>query len=138
MQANPFASLVSREIRRAIRTKCDLSLALFRIEGGRSDAVPLLDLVTHCVKRNLRATDEYAVLADNLVAVLLLETDGAGASAYAQRLLHEMSTPRVSAQAHSYPSTIFDDFRAGNFGSPGGTPSPLEPNAHAAAAGRQE
>ena len=115
--ANTFMSRVNREIRRALRTRCDLSLALFTFDGGMPDAAAILDSIATRVARSLRETDEFAILGNRLVVVLLLETNLAGASTYAERMLRAMALSGVTAHAHSHPSPAFDDLLTGRLGS---------------------
>ena len=115
--ANTFMSRVNREIRRALRTRCDLSLTIFTSNGRGPDATTILDSIATLVARGLRETDEFAILGNSLVVVLLPETNLTGAVTYAERMLRAMALSGVTAQAHSHPSPAFDDLLAGRLGS---------------------
>jgi hypothetical protein len=119
-----------------MRTRCYLSLALFRLDGKVPDAAALIDSVATCVRRNMRETDAVANLGDGTVAVLLADTSFEGGSTYAQRILNDLPRHGVSARVESYPSPVFDDICAGRLGSlfPVATPVAQDPNATASGA----
>ncbi len=104
-----FAALVRTEIRRAARTRGALSLALFRADRLEPDTPRLLDSIAQCVALSMRETDVSAVLGERSVAVLLVETDDAGAHAFVRKIQRKIPLPGVASEVHTYPSPVFDE-----------------------------
>ena len=104
-----FLLQVQREKRRTDRSGAPLSIALFRlhIEGAeeRSDAHELLELL-RCIKRE---TDVLGYLGDDLIAVLLPDTDQQGVQGFTGKIMEHANSLHFIATHGMYPDSVFDE-----------------------------
>lgn len=109
----PFLKQLSREKRRADRSKAALSLVLCRLDQsapGPLSMGSLLDLL----RKSTRDTDFIGWLADEELAVLLPDTDREGALRFTEKLTAKVDSALLSATSVTYPDHVFDDIASGD------------------------
>jgi lipopolysaccharide/colanic/teichoic acid biosynthesis glycosyltransferase len=99
-----FLRELQREKIRSDRSKTCLSVSFFQLDGNKARAERLLQIV--CADK--RETDLIGYLGNGCVAVLLPETDAAGAERQAQRIVSRSGVPPLSPVTHTYPDQLFE------------------------------
>src|SRR5262245_15378262 len=107
-----FLKQLEREKRRTDRSKASLSLVLFRLDrrgdGSPGDVNRLLAVLC----RRKRETDIAGYLSDDLVAVLLPDTNEQGTLALARKVVAQAGDLQLSTVAATYPDRVFDALKA--------------------------
>ena len=108
-----FLKQLQREKRRTDRSKASLSIVLFRFDSrnGDHDAV---DRLLRVLSRNKRETDIAGYLSDDLIAVLLPDTERQGTLVLTQKMVAHLGAERFSTVVATYPDRLFDDVTAKN------------------------
>jgi len=107
-----FLKQLEREKRRTDRSKASLSLVLFRLDrtGGRSPGD--VDRLLAVLCRRKRETDIAGYLSDDLIAVLLPDTNQQGTLALTRKVVAQAGDLQLSTVAATYPDRVFDALKA--------------------------
>ena len=104
-----FLQQMEREKLRTDRSNAPLSIVLFHIETshpGECGAVEALMRVLHHSKRE---TDHLGYLGEDLVALLLPDTDEPGIRAFIRKIEPRIERFRISTMWETYPQKIFHE-----------------------------
>src|SRR5262245_3696115 len=103
-----FLKQLEREKRRTDRSKASLSLVLFRLDrtGGRSPGD--VDRLLAVLCRRKRETDIAGYLSDDLIAVLLPDTNREGTLALTRKVVAQTGDLQLLTVAATYPDRVFD------------------------------
>lgn len=102
-----FLKQLQREKRRADRTKAPLSIVLFRFNTDKNSE---LDKLLELLQDSTRETDIVGYLEDDLIGLLLPDTDQKGTQECIKKIAKEYNNPFFSVIAGTYPDQIFDNF----------------------------
>lgn len=100
-----FLKQLRCEKRRADRTKAPLSIVLFRFDADKS---PELGKLLELLQSSTRETDSVGYLEDDLIGLLLPDTDQKGTQECINKVAKEYDNPFFSVIAATYPDQIFD------------------------------
>ncbi len=116
-----FLRQLEREKRRTDRSKASLSMVLFRFDSRSGD--PLLDAerLLGVLCKNKRETDIVGYVSDDLIAVLLPDTDKRGTLVLTRKVVAHSGDLGFATLVATYPDRVFDDLKVEN-------PSVRDPN----------
>jgi lipopolysaccharide/colanic/teichoic acid biosynthesis glycosyltransferase len=114
-----FLRQVEREKRRSDRSKCPLSIALFRFGGGKAGGHHSIDRLVDILCVNKRETDVVGYLNDEVVAVLLTDTSEQGTQRFVQKIVDRSDGLDFSTVAETYPGHLFESLAADDNDCPG-------------------
>jgi lipopolysaccharide/colanic/teichoic acid biosynthesis glycosyltransferase len=126
-----FLKQLEREKRRTDRSKASLSMVLFRFDSRKGDPLDDVDTLLRVLCKVKRETDIVGYLSDELIAVLLPETDKQGTLVLTQKVVAHSGDARFSAAAATYPDRVFDDLKAEHQATPEPNPFFLGSSANA-------
>jgi exopolysaccharide biosynthesis polyprenyl glycosylphosphotransferase len=109
-----FLRQLEREKRRTDRSKASLSIVLFRFEDESGDRIDDVDRLLRVLSRKKRETDIVGYLSDDLIAVLLPDTDEQGTLVLAQKVAAHYGSRPYSTVVATYPDRLFDDLTGEN------------------------
>jgi exopolysaccharide biosynthesis polyprenyl glycosylphosphotransferase len=104
-----FLSQLEREKRRTDRSKASLSIVLFRLDHPSGDPIDDVDRLLRALSRKKRETDIIGYLSEDLIAVLLPDTDEQGSRVLTQKVVAHLGSRRHSTVVATYPDRVFDD-----------------------------
>jgi lipopolysaccharide/colanic/teichoic acid biosynthesis glycosyltransferase len=107
-----FLKQLEREKRRTDRSKGSLSLVLFRFDRKGGGSPGDVDRLLAVLCRRKRETDIAGYLADDLIAVLLPDTNQQGTLALARKVVASAGDLQLSTVAATYPDRVFDALKA--------------------------
>lgn len=107
-----FLKELHRERRRVDRSTAALSIVVFKPEGRADEATFNAELPT-VLLRATRETDIVGWLDRRQIAVLLPDTDAAGAEAFVRKLALSISDPPIVAATGTYPDQLFAAIEGG-------------------------
>lgn len=107
-----FLRQLEREKRRTDRSKASLSIVLFRFDSRRDDHFDDVDRLLGVLSKNKRETDIVGYLSDDLIAVLLPDTEKEGTLVLTQKVVARSGSGSFSTVAATYPDRLFDDLTA--------------------------
>ena len=109
-----FLKLLRLEKRRAERSNTPLSIVFFRFDSKRGDEFGdfqgLLDVLHSCK----RETDRLGYLEEDLIAMLLPDTNGQGAQAFTQSINNRVRALNFSTTSITYPDQLIEYALAGH------------------------
>ncbi len=105
-----FMALLRREKRRAERSGAPLTLLLYRLETGSLPAGAAADRLTDLLQGIKRETDVLTQIGERLLAMVLTDTDEAGAACVMGRIRARAPDLPCSVQATTYPEDIVQAF----------------------------
>ena len=104
-----FLKQLQRERRRTDRTKVPLSVVLFRFDAtlrGKANSIHHLLELLH---GSIRETDLVGYLDEDLIGVLLSDTNQEGAQRFVSKIVKGYKNPPFSTLIGIYPDQIFDN-----------------------------
>jgi exopolysaccharide biosynthesis polyprenyl glycosylphosphotransferase len=99
-----FLSQLRREKLRTDRSGAPLSIAMFTCEAGERSVMELVELL----RSRKRETDVLGHLEDNIVGVLLPDTNEHGAARLTEKILSQAGDLPLSATTRTYPDHLFE------------------------------
>jgi exopolysaccharide biosynthesis polyprenyl glycosylphosphotransferase len=96
------------EKRRTERSKTPLSIVLFSLDSKKGDEVGDVKGLLDIVHNGKRETDILGYLAENLIGLLLLDTNEQGTQAFMQTINDRVSALDFSTISVTYPDQLFD------------------------------
>ncbi len=103
-----FLKELQREKRRIERSKAPLSIGVFRFgsskHSGPNKVIELLQLLSI----NMRETDILGYLTEDLIALLLPDTNEQGIKRFVDKILNQTNSLGVSTMVATYPDQLFD------------------------------
>jgi len=131
---DPFIRQLEYEKRRADRTKSPLSIVFFRVAGAGRSRGRCTSRLQETILAHSRATDIPARIGDDLIAVLLLDTNCDGAKVFARKILAHSAGMTISTIEQTYPDQLLDNLASD-------CPDPRDPRspvvAHPTSSGRK-
>src|SRR5437899_2806431 len=109
-----FLKQLRLEKRRTERSKAPLSVVLFLFESKNRDELGDVKGLLEIVHNGKRETDILGYLAEDLVALLLPDTDERGTQAFTQKISNRVSALRFSITSVTYPDQFFEHVLAEN------------------------
>jgi exopolysaccharide biosynthesis polyprenyl glycosylphosphotransferase len=109
-----FLSQLEREKRRTDRSKASLSIVLFRLDHPSGDPIDDVDRLLRVLATKKRETDIVGHLSDDLIAVLLPDTDEQGTRVLTQKVVAHLGSGPHSTVVATYPDRLFDDLTGEN------------------------
>jgi exopolysaccharide biosynthesis polyprenyl glycosylphosphotransferase len=103
-----FLKQLRLEKRRTDRSEAPLSIVLFRFDGENRDELGDVKGLLEIVHNTKRETDILGYLAEDLVALLLPDTNKQGTQAFTQKIHSRISALRFSMSSVIYPEQLFD------------------------------
>jgi len=103
-----FLRQMEREKRRSDRSKCPLSVALFRFGTKKAGEHHSIDRLLDILCVNKRETDIVGYLNDEVVAVLLTDTSEQGTQRFVQKIVDRSDGLDFSTVAETYPGRLFE------------------------------
>jgi len=108
-----FLQQLQRERRRADRTKAPLSIVLFRFDGAGNLESENVQRLFDLLQATRRETDILGRLSENLLGVLLPDTNKQGARVFMEKILRRSGDMHFSTIVETYPDHLFDNLLSG-------------------------
>jgi exopolysaccharide biosynthesis polyprenyl glycosylphosphotransferase len=108
LSRHEFIAHYRLERRRANRTQAPLSVAVFSCEPDDQDAKRQVKRLARDLPLYTRETDVLGYLDDEHVALLLPDTDAAGADTVCRNALRRLRDLRCTVRIATYPDEVFD------------------------------
>ena len=121
-----FLKQLEREKRRSDRSKASLSIVLFRFDSRSDDRLDDADRLLVVLCKNKRETDIVGHINDDLIAVLLTDTEEQGTVVLTRKVVAHFGAGPFSTVAATYPDRLFDDLTTENQAIQGPNPFFLE------------
>lgn len=102
-----FLNCLRMEKRRSDRSKSPLSLILFSINSDTRNEAKILRDFFSFIHRITRETDIKGVISENLVGLILTDTDRSGSQTCIRKIIQSNGHFPYSVISASYPDTIF-------------------------------
>ena len=109
-----FLKQLRLEKRRTERSKVPLSIVLFQFECTSPNDLCDVNGLFEILRKNTRETDIAGYLDDDLVALLLLDTDAQGAQAFTKKLTARLNGLPCTTSAATYPDCLFENLTRGS------------------------
>ena len=119
-----FLRALQREKRRAERSKSPLSMAVFKAVSDSHASGRQVDRLLNCLGAAKRETDFLGHLDDDVIAVLLPDTNAPGLQRFLDRVSFTSDGLVPAASSATYPDQLFDQIAAERSSSAG--PRPLQ------------
>jgi lipopolysaccharide/colanic/teichoic acid biosynthesis glycosyltransferase len=103
-----FLKQMEREKLRTDRSSAPLSVVLFRLENGETDRFGCVEALLRVLHQSKRETDFLGCLSEDLVALLLPDTDEAGARGFLRKIEEQIERFHASTKSGTYPDVLFD------------------------------
>ena len=103
-----FLKDLRRERSRTDRSKAPLSIALFDFSDRNGNALPDMRALLEFLRDAKRETDIVGYLDENLIAILLPDTDEHGARRLAQKVMNGSDNLPFSTITRTYPDQLFE------------------------------
>jgi lipopolysaccharide/colanic/teichoic acid biosynthesis glycosyltransferase len=103
-----FLKQMERERLRTDRSKAPLSVILFRLETPKPGEFGGVEGVLRVLHHSKRETDILGYLREDLVALLLPDTDEPGMHGFMRKIESRIERFRVSTVSGTYPDQLFD------------------------------
>ena len=103
-----FLKQMEREKRRSDRSKAPLSIILFRLEARKPGDFGGVEAFLRLLHHSRRDTDILGYLRDDLVALLLPDTDEKGAHGFMRKIESRIGRFPASTISGTYPDQLFD------------------------------
>ena len=100
--------ILQHEKRRTERSKLPLSIALFYFDDNRSDSSDDVVERLRLIYDNKRETDTLGYLSDDLVAVLLPDTNAQGTQRFLEKIVLRANDLTFTSTTATYPDRVFD------------------------------
>ena len=104
-----FLKQLQREKRRTDRSKAPLSVALFHLGGGTDGDLSDIEELLAILRASKRDTDILGYLGEDLIALLLVDTNAQGTEGFVEKVLERAKDLPVSATKATYPDELFDN-----------------------------
>jgi lipopolysaccharide/colanic/teichoic acid biosynthesis glycosyltransferase len=114
LSKSQFLKQLRLEKRRTERSRVPLSIVLFQFECISPDDLCDVNGLFEILHKNTRETDIAGYLDDDLVALLLLDTDAQGANAFTKKLTKRLNGLRCTTSAATYPDCLFENLTRGS------------------------
>jgi lipopolysaccharide/colanic/teichoic acid biosynthesis glycosyltransferase len=108
LSRHDFLRILQHEKRRTERSKVPLSIALFHFHDSRGVASDDVVERLRLVHDNKRETDILGYLGDDLVAVLLPDTNAQGTQRFLEKIAHRANDLAFTSTTATYPDRVFD------------------------------
>jgi len=109
-----FLEQLRREERRADRSKAPLSIALLRLDNKKRGEFSDITVVLELLKNSIRETDIPGYLGEDVIGILLPDTDEKGAQEFKKRIIDRYTQPPFSIITKTYPDQVFHDLLTEN------------------------
>lgn len=103
-----FLKQMEREKLRTDRSKAPLSIVLFRLDASRREDFGGVEGLFRLLHHSKRETDTLGYLREDLVALLLPDTDEQGTQGFLRKIGTRIERLRVSTISGTYPDQLFD------------------------------
>ncbi len=109
LAASLFQEEVRRERSRSDRSKAALSLIIIQLNADAHLNPENLQSILYLLHHNLRDLDSIGMLEPNVLAVLLPDTDKAGAQHVAGKIIGQKNPSVSSIEVSAYPDRLFEN-----------------------------
>jgi lipopolysaccharide/colanic/teichoic acid biosynthesis glycosyltransferase len=103
-----FLKQMEREKLRTDRSSASLSVVLFRLENRKTDRFGCVEALLRVLHQSKRETDFLGCLSEDLVALLLPDTDEEGTRGFLRKIEGQIERFHASAKSGTYPDVLFD------------------------------
>jgi exopolysaccharide biosynthesis polyprenyl glycosylphosphotransferase len=107
LSKHQFLKQLRLEKRRTERSKAPLSLVFFRVDTQSTDELGDVNALLKAVHRCKRETDVLGYLAEDLIALLLFDTDEQGTQVFMQKIGGRARELKFTMIAVTYPNRLF-------------------------------
>jgi lipopolysaccharide/colanic/teichoic acid biosynthesis glycosyltransferase len=112
LPSHHFLNQLEREKRRTDRSRVSLSMVLFRFDHRLGDPLEAVDTLLRVLCAIKRETDIVGYVSDNLIALLLPDTDEHGTLVLTRKVVARSADLDFSTVAATYPDRVFEDLKA--------------------------
>lgn len=103
-----FLKQLQHERRRTDRTKAPLSVVLFQFDATQPGKIDFVPHFLELLHDNIRETDLVGYLGEDVIGLLLLDTNKEGAQQSVNKIVKVYKNPPFSTLIGTYPDHIFD------------------------------
>ena len=113
LRKNPFLAQLQLEKRRVDRSKAPLSMVLYRHDGRKGEVLRDIRLLLDLLRTNKRETDILGHLDNDVIAILLLDTNREGMLKFMLKIVTQGGDLPFSTVGEIYPNHLFENVLSG-------------------------
>jgi exopolysaccharide biosynthesis polyprenyl glycosylphosphotransferase len=110
---NQFLRQLHLERRRTDRSKAPLSIVQFRLDSGYAAALERVEELLQLLRISKRETDTLGYLGEDVVALVLPDTNEHGAQAFVRKIVDQAEHLQLATTTATYPDQSLDSIAAG-------------------------
>jgi lipopolysaccharide/colanic/teichoic acid biosynthesis glycosyltransferase len=111
---NPFLNQLRLEKRRVDRSKAPLSMVLYRHDGKKGELTHNVRMLLKLLRASKRETDILGQLDNDVIAILLLDTNQDGMKRFMEKVVSEGGDLPFSMGGETYPNHLFENVLRGS------------------------